>query len=66
MGLFDKHCNPVVNASYRDSIFGSRNQPEGGRFDDWLTDLHTLATKCNFNELHDPMLQSRILGMQDK
>lgn len=64
MELFDKHCDPAVNASYRDSVFGSHNQPEDRRFNDWLTDLHTLATQCDFSELHGHMLQSRIPGIR--
>lgn len=65
--LFERHCKTATNVSYRDFVFGTRNQRDGERFDDWLTDLRTLATQCEFGEMHDRMLRSRIiLGMTNK
>ncbi|KAG0434969.1 hypothetical protein HPB47_018756 [Ixodes persulcatus] len=48
--LFEKHCKPAINVSYRDFVFGTRNQHDGERFKDWPTELRTLAKQCDFGE----------------
>lgn len=47
--------------------FGSRNRREGEPFNDWLTEIRILAALCEFGELEDRLLRSRIiLGIRDK
>ncbi|XP_064469713.1 uncharacterized protein LOC135384442 [Ornithodoros turicata] len=64
---FEAHCKPTVNLTYQEFLFGSRNQKEGERFDEWITELWVLAATCEFGSLETRMLRSRIiLGTQDK
>lgn len=51
----------MVNVNCQNFVFGSRNQREGELLNDYLSDLRTLVTQCDFGELHDGMLRSRII-----
>ncbi|XP_064465332.1 uncharacterized protein K02A2.6-like, partial [Ornithodoros turicata] len=63
----EEHCKPTLNLTYQEFLFGSRNQKEGERFDEWLTELRILAASCEFETLEKRMLRSRIiLGVRDK
>ncbi|XP_064458840.1 uncharacterized protein K02A2.6-like [Ornithodoros turicata] len=63
----EEHCKPTLNLTYHEFLFGSRNQKEGERFDEWLTELRILAASCEFGTLEKRMLRSRIiLGVRDK
>lgn len=64
---FEEHCKPVINLAYHDFVFGTRDQKTGERFDEWLTELRTLIRNCEYGELEERMLKSRIiLGIKDK
>ncbi|XP_049515895.1 uncharacterized protein LOC125942024, partial [Dermacentor silvarum] len=62
-----KFYKPALNLAYHEFRFGKRDQNEGESFNDWLTDLRVLAKSCEFGELEERMLRSRIiLGIRDK
>ncbi|XP_064486020.1 uncharacterized protein LOC135398556 [Ornithodoros turicata] len=64
---FEAHRKPTVNLTYQEFLFGSRDQKEGERFDEWITELWVLAATYEFGSLETRMLRSRIiLGTQDK
>lgn len=64
---FEAHFKPTTNLTFNEFRFGSRNQQEGESFNDWLTELRTLAQQCEFGALEDRMLRSRIiLGINDR
>lgn len=64
---FEQHCKPATNLTYHEFVFGSRDQTENEPFDDWLTELRILVQNCEFKEMEDRMLRSRIiLGLRDK
>ncbi|KAG0435511.1 hypothetical protein HPB47_018442 [Ixodes persulcatus] len=53
---FCAHCQTTVNQRYREFVFEVRNQEQGEKFDDWLTELRTLAVEFYFG--HERMLHS--------
>ncbi|XP_042147251.1 uncharacterized protein LOC121836427 [Ixodes scapularis] len=64
---FEEHCKPVINLAYHDFVFGTRDQKSGERFDELLTKLRTLIRNCEYGQLEERMLKSRIiLGIKDK
>ncbi|XP_064469299.1 uncharacterized protein K02A2.6-like [Ornithodoros turicata] len=64
---FEAYMKPTVNLTYHEFVFGKRDQKEGERFDDWLTELRTLARNCEFGDFEQRMLKSRIiLGVKDQ
>ncbi|XP_042143633.1 uncharacterized protein LOC115316197 [Ixodes scapularis] len=64
---FEEYYKPATNLTFQEFRFGSRDQKEGEPFNEWLTELRILAKNCEFGELEDRMLRSRIiLGVRDK
>lgn len=64
---FEAYAKPSVNLTYHEYVFARRDQREGEKFDDWLTELRTLVRNCEFGEVEDRMLKSRIiLGIRDQ
>ncbi|KAM7292185.1 uncharacterized protein ISCGN_025427 [Ixodes scapularis] len=64
---FEARYKPATNLTFQEFRFGSRDQKEGEPFNEWLTELRILAKNCEFGELEDRMLRSRIiLGVRDK
>lgn len=64
---FEERCKPAVNLAYQDNVFGTRDQKPDGKFDNWLTDLRLLAKQCDFRDMEDRMLLTRIiLGTKGK
>lgn len=64
---FEEYYKPARNLTFQEFRFGSRDQKEGEPFNEWLTELRILAKNCEFGELEDRMLRSRIiLGVRDK
>ncbi|KAK8782784.1 hypothetical protein V5799_015874 [Amblyomma americanum] len=64
---FEAFYKPALNLAYHEFRFGKRDQKEDEHFNDWLTELRVLAKSCEFGELEERMLRSRIiLGMRDK
>lgn len=64
---FEEFYKPVTNLTFNEFRFGSRDQKQGECFNDWLTDLRLLAKNCEFGDLEDRLLRSRIiLGLRNK
>ncbi|KAH7974664.1 hypothetical protein HPB49_017959 [Dermacentor silvarum] len=64
---FEAHYKPSENLTFNEFRFGSRDQQEGESFNDWLTELRILASRCEFGELEERLIRSRIiLGIRDK
>ncbi|XP_075750004.1 uncharacterized protein LOC142814703 isoform X1 [Rhipicephalus microplus] len=64
---FEDFYQPTKNLTYHEFCFGSRDQKEDESFNDWLVELRTLAQHCDFEDLEERMLRSRIiLGIRDK
>lgn len=64
---FEAFYKPSLNLAYHEFRFGSRDQKEGESFNEWLTELRILAKSCEFAEMEERMLRSRIiLGLKDK
>lgn len=64
---FESFYKPSLNLAYHEFRFGSRDQKEGESFNEWLTELRILAKSCEFAEMEERMLRSRIiLGIKDK
>lgn len=66
-GKFEAFYKPALNLVYHEFRFAKRDQKENEQFNDCLTELRVLAKSCEFDELEERMLRSRIiLGMRDK
>ena len=53
----------IVNETLEQHNFNNRNQEEGEKFDDFLTDLKTLSKNCNFcDTCHNGLIRDRIVG----
>nr|XP_037288928.1 uncharacterized protein LOC119181789 [Rhipicephalus microplus] len=64
---FEAFYKPALNLAYHEFRFGKCDQKDGESFNDWLTDLRVLAKSCEFGQLEERMLRSRIiLGIRDK
>ncbi|XP_077561943.1 uncharacterized protein LOC144178178 isoform X2 [Haemaphysalis longicornis] len=64
---FEDFYKPAKNLTYHEFCFGSRDQKEDESFNDWLVELRTLAKHCDFGDLEERMLRSRIIfGIRDK
>lgn len=63
---FEAYYKPVLNLVYHEFCSGKGDQNDGESFENWLTD-RVLAKSCEFGELEERMLRSRIiLGIRDK
>ncbi|XP_064486087.1 uncharacterized protein LOC135398631 [Ornithodoros turicata] len=64
---FQSYLKPAENLTYHEYVFGKRDQKPNERFDDWLTDLKAMIRNCEYGDLENRMLKSRIvLGTNDK
>lgn len=64
---FEANFKPSENLTFNEFRFGSRDQEEGESFNEWLTQLRILAGRCEFGELEERLIRSRIiLGIKDK
>jgi len=62
---FDQHYEPRKNIIFQRYKFGCCIQQEGQSFDDFLTELKTLAATCEYKE-EDNMIRDRIVfGVKD-
>ena len=51
---------------YERAKFNSHKQEEGEPVDSFITDLNALAEHCEYKDLHDKMIQDRIVvGLRD-
>ena len=54
------------NVIYKRARFNMRRHEEGEPVDAFVTDLYSLAEHCDFNDLHDQLIQDKIVvGTQD-
>ncbi|XP_029055276.2 uncharacterized protein K02A2.6-like, partial [Osmia bicornis bicornis] len=69
---FEAYCMPKKNVVYERYLFNNRNQKEGEKFEQFVTDIKIAAQKCEFGALHDQMIRDRIVmgtndpGIQEK
>ena len=62
----DEHFSPQKNAIFERAKFNFRVQKEGESVDSFITDLFTLAEKCDYGDLHDELIRDRIVvGIRD-
>ena len=60
---FEDH---FIKKRYERAKFNSRKQEEGEPVDSFITDLHALAERCKYQDLHDEMIRDRIMvGLRD-
>lgn len=63
---FESHCNPIKNQVLSHFKFFSKVQDSSETFDEFLTELKTLISYCEFTD-RDTLLRDRIiLGIYDK
>ena len=63
---FEEYCNPRKNTVFERHQFWSRDQQEGETIDQWLTDLRTRASVCEFGDQKDLLIRDKIVfGIQD-
>ena len=63
---FEDHCNPHQNVMFERYKFFSCKQREGQTFDNFLTQLKTLATTCDFGDQQESLIRDRIVrGIND-
>nr|XP_050040360.1 uncharacterized protein LOC126537393 [Dermacentor andersoni] len=63
----DNHFDPQVNEIAASYAFFMRNQAEGEKVRDYITDLRRLAKDCSFDKFLDRMLRDRIVcGIRDE
>lgn len=66
LDLFDKLFQPQTNVIFERFKFNSRCQQPGETVSNFITDLYTLASKCNYGDLKEDLIRDRIVvGMQD-
>ena len=63
---FEEYCSPKTSESFARYKFFTNRQNDGQNFDKYLTELHTLANECNFDNLRDSLLRDMIvIGTKD-
>ena len=66
-GKFDNYFNKKTNLIYERSRFNLRIQKEGEAVDEFITNLHYLANRCNYGDLKEELIRDRIVvGIRDK
>ena len=59
----EKFAKGIINETLERHTFYSRNQHEGEKFDEFLTDIVILSKNCNFCvDCHSGMIRDRIVG----
>ena len=63
---FKTHCQPHHNTVFERHRFWTRDQQDGESIDQWVTNLKTKATACEFGEQRDPLIRDKIVfGLKD-
>ena len=57
---FDDYFEPQRNVIFQRAKFNQRKQLPGESVDDFITDLHCLADRCNYGDLRNEMVRDRI------
>ena len=47
---------------YERLVFNQRNQKEGERIDNYVSELKRLSLTCDFGDLRDSLIRDRIVG----
>ena len=58
---FREYCSPKKNFTYERHKFNIRNQEENESIDQYVTELRTLASTCEFENLKDGLIRDRIV-----
>lgn len=61
VAAFETYCNPKKNETVERYKFFTRSQSNGETFDEYITDLKTLAAECGFGEIRESLIRDRIL-----
>ncbi|KAI8483081.1 hypothetical protein Bbelb_392370 [Branchiostoma belcheri] len=61
VAAFETYCNPKKNETVERYKFFTRSQNNGETFDEYITDLKTLAAECGFGEIRESLIRDRIL-----
>lgn len=59
---FKALCEGARNVIYERLVFNKRNQKEGERVDNFVSELKRLSLTCEFGELRDSLIRDRIVG----
>ena len=64
--LFQNFCVGETNVIYERYIFNNRIQEAGESFNNFVSNLRTLALSCNYGDLKDELIRDRIVtGITD-
>jgi hypothetical protein len=58
---FREFCSPQKNVTYERHKFNIRNQTESESIDQYVTELRTLASTCEFENLKDGLIRDRVI-----
>ena len=58
---FREYCSPQKNVTYERHKFNIRNQTENESIDQYVTELRTLASTCEFENLKDGLIRDRVI-----
>ena len=59
---FKELCEGARNVIYERLVFNQRNQKEGERIDNYVSELKRLSLTCDFGDLRDSLIRDRIVG----
>ena len=59
---FKELCEGARNVIYERLVFNQRNQKEGERIDNFVSELKRLSLTCEFGDLKDSLIRDRIVG----
>ena len=59
---FKELCEGARNVIYERLVFNQRNQKEGERIDNFVSELKRLSLTCEFGDLRDSLIRDRIVG----
>ena len=59
---FKELCEGARNVIYERLVFNQRNQKEGERIDNFVSELKRLSLTCEFGALRDSLIRDRIVG----
>ena len=59
---FKELCEGPRNVIYERLVFNQRNQKEGERIDNYVSELKRLSLTCDFGDLRDWLIRDRIVG----
>ena len=59
---FEELCQGARNVIYERLVFNQRNQKEGERIENFVSELKRLSLTCEFENLRDSLIRDRIVG----